>query len=132
MPKGDDLSHKEAAFVREYLANGGNGTQAAISAGYSEASAAELSSRLLRKVKIRKALGLKLKKAELSVDWVLKRLRKEASGKGVPDTTQGGRVSALSLVAKIQGYVVDKAEVSGPDGGPLQINVIEYRRGEDE
>tara|TARA_R110000765_G_scaffold43592_1_gene91126 strand:+ start:410 stop:886 length:477 start_codon:yes stop_codon:yes gene_type:complete len=38
---------KQILFVKEYLANGGNGLQAAISAGYSKHTAASAGSRLL-------------------------------------------------------------------------------------
>lgn len=39
MPKGDKLTAKQERFCRAYVANNGNGTQAAIAAGYSAQSA---------------------------------------------------------------------------------------------
>lgn len=47
------LTDKERAYCRYYVANGGNGTQAAISAGYAKASASVQSAKLQRKVTIR-------------------------------------------------------------------------------
>jgi hypothetical protein len=47
------LTEKERAFCRYYVVNGGNGKQAAISAGYSQRSAAPLASKLLKKAYIR-------------------------------------------------------------------------------
>jgi phage terminase small subunit len=43
-------------FVEAYLANGGNGTQAAITAGYPESSAHVSASRLLSRAKVRAAI----------------------------------------------------------------------------
>jgi phage terminase small subunit len=41
------LTDRQRAFIREYLKNGGNGSQAAIAAGYSKAGAAVAASRML-------------------------------------------------------------------------------------
>lgn len=46
-------------FLQEYMRNGGNGKQAAISAGYSERSAESQASRLLRDGKVREYLNKK-------------------------------------------------------------------------
>lgn len=46
------LTDKQERFCREYVANKGNGCQAAISAGYSKKTAQEQSSRLLLNVKV--------------------------------------------------------------------------------
>ena len=51
-----ELTAKQDAFVKEYILNGGNGLQAAISAGYSEDSAKEIASENLTKPNIIKAL----------------------------------------------------------------------------
>ena len=53
MPK---LTDKQEAFVKEYILNGGNGTQAAIHAGYSENCAQEIASENLLKPLIKEAL----------------------------------------------------------------------------
>jgi hypothetical protein len=47
---------KQRRFVIAYVDNGGNGTQAAISAGYSERSAASTASRMLKDAKIQAAI----------------------------------------------------------------------------
>ena len=52
----ETLTPKQDAFVKEYILNGGNGLQAAISAGYSEDSAKEIASENLTKPNIIKAL----------------------------------------------------------------------------
>jgi phage terminase small subunit len=124
MPRDENgLTPRQAAFVREYVKDN-NGKQAAIRAGYSEKGAEVQASELLRIPKVRRALGLKLKKAELTAEWVLKRLRMEAKGR--PDSTAGARVQALNSIAKIQGYVTEKHEHSGPDGEPITVKVVKY------
>lgn len=50
--KEPELNERQKRFVLEYLRNGGNGTEAAISAGYSERSAAVQASRMLNDDKI--------------------------------------------------------------------------------
>lgn len=59
MNSQDDLTPKQSRFVAEYLANGLNATKAAISAGYSEATAESQGSRLLRNVKVAALVGKK-------------------------------------------------------------------------
>ena len=58
------LTPKQKAFVREYKKNGGNGTQAAINAGYSEESARAISSENLTKPYIQEALKQEEKKLQ--------------------------------------------------------------------
>ncbi len=50
------LTVKQERFVQEYCANGHNATQAAISAGYSEATARQQACRLLTNANIQKAI----------------------------------------------------------------------------
>lgn len=52
-----ELNEKQKRFCKEFVANGYNVTQAAISAGYSEKTAAQIGSRLLRQVKIKDEIG---------------------------------------------------------------------------
>jgi phage terminase small subunit len=56
MAKKRDLTPKEQIFVREYLLDG-NGTRAAIAAGYSSKTAAVTASKLLRKAKVAETLA---------------------------------------------------------------------------
>jgi len=51
------MTPKQSAFVREYLAGGLNATQAAIRAGYSEATAYSQGERLLRHVEVAGAIS---------------------------------------------------------------------------
>lgn len=47
-----ELGERQAAFVEALLSNGGNATQAALAAGYSEKTAASQASRLLKNAKV--------------------------------------------------------------------------------
>lgn len=74
----DDLrSDRQAAFVREYPKDW-NGTQAAIRAGYSEATACEQASRLLANPKVRGAIDRRLEQivavAEVDTAMVVREL----------------------------------------------------------
>ena len=77
MAKKDELTPKQAAFVREYLIDL-NATQAAIRAGYSAKTANEQGTALLANLSVRKAIeegkALRAEKAEVSAERVLKEL----------------------------------------------------------
>lgn len=72
------LTPKQGLFVAEYLANGLNAKQAAISAGYSERSAEVEGCRLLGNAKVAAELkrkqGPRLKKLEITAERVLQEL----------------------------------------------------------
>jgi len=80
--KGRKLTPKQANFVRAYLTNGFNATEAAKSAGYSEKTAHSQGPRLLENVEVQKELGKYHQKAETKVDvtqdMILNELRKIA------------------------------------------------------
>ncbi len=69
------MTPKQEAFVREYLIDL-NATQAAIRAGYSEATASEQGSRLLGNVKVAEAIALakaeRAEKCDIDALWVLR------------------------------------------------------------
>ena len=77
MAKKDELTPKQAAFVREYLIDL-NATQAAIRAGYSAKTAHVLAANLLSNVKVQGAIqngvNARAEKAEVSAERVLKEL----------------------------------------------------------
>jgi len=80
--KSRKLTPKQASFVKAYLTNGFNATQAAKSAGYSEKTANEQGARLLANVSIQKELSKHQKKAaekfEIKKEDILKGLLKIA------------------------------------------------------
>jgi phage terminase small subunit len=73
------LSDKQKAFVEAYLTCW-NGYKAAITAGYSEASARHQASRLLSYDNIHEAIQARLAELKMSADEVLTRLSEHARG----------------------------------------------------
>lgn len=66
------MTPKRRAFVNAYLTKAaGNATQAAIIAGYSEATAPQIGSRLLRQADVKEAIGQRLTKADVTTERVL-------------------------------------------------------------
>lgn len=145
MPK---LTDKQTAFVREYLVDL-NATQAAIRAGYSERTAYSVGQRLLKNVEIQRAVAAaqakRARRVEVTQDYVLSNLVEVVERtmqrapvldrKGEQVTDEEGRAvwmfdakganRALELLGKHLGIFTDKvrAEVSGPDGGPVQSSM---------
>lgn len=146
MPK---LTDKQTAFVREYLVDL-NATQAAIRAGYSVKTAYRQGADLLQKTSIREAIekaqAKRARRVEVTQDYVLSNLVEVVERtmqrapvmdrKGEQVTDEEGRAvwtfdakganRALELLGKHLGIFTDKirAEVSGPDGGPMASEIV--------
>tara|TARA_R100001244_G_scaffold71603_2_gene57856 strand:+ start:655 stop:1101 length:447 start_codon:yes stop_codon:yes gene_type:complete len=63
------LTGKQDAFVKEFIINGGNATQAAITAGYSKKTANEQGAQNLAKLSIKKAIEKHREKLEKEHIW---------------------------------------------------------------
>ena len=121
------LTDKQAAFVREYLIDL-NATQAAIRAGYSARTADKIGPELMGKTRVRDAIDKALSKRAHRVD-----IRAEDVLRGVVEVTIQARESG-DLKTALKGYELQgkhlglfsdrvKAEISGPDGGPVQTSM---------
>lgn len=145
MPK---LTDRRKEFVRQYLVDL-NATKAAIRAGYSERTAYSVGQRLLKNVEIQRAVAAaqakRARRVEVTQDYVLSNLVEVVERtmqrapvldrKGEQVTDEEGRAvwtfdaknanRALELLGKHLGIFADrvKAEVSGPDGGPVQSSM---------
>lgn len=143
------LTDKQAAFVRQYLVDL-NATQAAIRAGYSERTASRIGPQLLGKTCVREAIekaqAKRARRVEVTQDYVLSNLVEVVERtmqrapvtdrKGEQVTDEEGRAvwtfdakganRALELLGKHLGIFTDKlkAEVSGPDGGPVASEIV--------
>jgi len=120
----DYITPKQQAFIEFYVANGGNGRQAALQAGYAEKSAHVTACELLKMEKIKKRLEpTKDKQNErvgLDADWIITRLMNEATN-APSDAT---RVRALELLGKQQGiFAPDKKELTVNQGGDFLANL---------
>lgn len=146
MPK---LTDRQKEFVRQYLVDL-NATKAAIRAGYSERTAYSVGQRLLKNVEIQRAVAAaqaqRARRVEVTQDYVLSNLVEVVERtmqrapvldrKGEQVTDEEGRAvwtfdakganRALELLGKHLGIFTDKvkAEVSGPDGGPVASEIV--------
>lgn len=153
MGQMEKLTPKQARFVEEYLVDL-NATQAAIRAGYSEATAAVIGCQNLMKLNIRQAIEAaqhqRSARVELTQDEVVRDLRelrdicmgrKPVRITEVVKNAQLGEVTArevevyaleptgagkaLDLLGKHLGMFVDRTELSGRDGEAIVISDAE-------
>lgn len=129
------LTAKQEMFCREYMVDL-NATQAAIRAGYSEKTARQLGNETLSKPYIRTRIedlkGERMKKADISAEWVLDNLQKivsmstksepvmkwDYSQKQLVETGEyaydsQGANRALELIGKHLGMFTDKLKLEG-------------------
>lgn len=137
------MTPKQERFCLEYIKDS-NATQAAIRAGYSARSAKQQATRMLSKEAIQAQIA-ELRKpvataAGVTLAGHLQKLA-EIRDAAMADESYGAAVSAEIAIGKHSGVIApDKREVSGPDGGPMQVErvdpaevaraMIEQKRGE--
>lgn len=145
------MNDKQESFVREYLIDL-NATQAAIRAGYSDATAYSQGQRLLKNVEVAAAIQAQMdnraKRTEITADYVLetivstiercKQVEPVLDRKGQPvmtETPDGGEAKAYTfnaagvlkgaeLLGKHLKLFTEKVEHSGPDGAAIQIEQV--------
>jgi phage terminase small subunit len=112
------LTAKQQAFVETYLLDL-NATQATIRAGYSKQRASEIGYQLLQKTTVQQAIQAaflaRSQRTEITQDFVLSRLREEATTKM---GQAGPRVRALELLGKHLGLFPDRIRHGGDDDAP--------------
>lgn len=124
-----ELTNKQEAFCREYILNGGNATQAAISAGYSKHTARFVASENLTKPNIKKIIeNYKLKAQEAFMITVEERLSilKQVTEKGLEPFIheQSGTVKAPALSAVVSA-VSEINKMMGDDNTETEPTVYE-------
>ena len=132
------LTAKQKAFCEEYLVDL-NATQAAIRAGYSKHTAKDIACQNLAKLNIaEKIANLQAErsaKTAITADYVLSSLYKVAERcmqqEAVTDADgetgefkfeHSGANKSLELLGKHLGLFVERKELSGPDGGPIEVD----------
>jgi phage terminase small subunit len=135
-PADRPLTPKQARFVEEYVLDL-NASRAAIRAGYSSRTADVQGPRLLGNVRIKRAIAEatahRSERTAITADYVLSRLRTigERCLQAEPVLDRAGHPTgqwrfdsaganrAFELLGKHLRLFVDRAELSGPDGGPV-------------
>jgi len=114
------LTKKQDAFVKEYLLNGFNATQAAIKAGYSEHTAKDIGCENLAKPNIKEAIELHQAKANKSFikskEDKLKILE-EVMKACKSDDAEKGMLNANAVIAAIKEHNLMQG-----DNAPTQID----------
>lgn len=116
-------------FVDEYMVDF-NGTQAVIRAGYKTKYPDKMSVELMRHPLVRKAVDERLQekreRTEFNADYVITKLINivESTEQGNPQAALRG----LELLGKHLGLYKDKQEISGPDGGAIELEQKEIER----
>lgn len=114
------LTKKQDAFVKAYLLNGGNATKAAIDAGYSEKTAAEMGHENLRKPQIKKFIEEHQKKQEKNFIWSKeKKLEKLQRIIDIATNEDGekGMINMPSAIAAIKEHNLMQG-----DNAPIETN----------
>ncbi|TQE92917.1 MAG: terminase small subunit [Spiribacter salinus] len=112
-----ELTDMQAAFVEEYLIDL-NATQAAIRAGYKNASyGRELRTKTHVKEAIARRRAKRQQRTEVTQDMVIEGLLKEARRDG-EDSSHGARVGAWKALGKHVGMFVEQSE------GEMTIRII--------
>ncbi len=118
---GAPLCAKRQLFVDAYL-NHADAKRSALEAGYSQQTAKQQGSRLLKNPDVSAAIAAaQAKRAErvrVTADDVLREAWAIATDRQRND---GARVSALALCAKHTGGFSDRVEHTGGGGGPIQV-----------
>jgi len=116
--KDEQLTDKQKIFIKAYLANGFNATQAALTAGYSNKHTDKIASELIRKTRVRAAIDAEInrvaKKLEITFEKKLNLLWECAQDCKAGAATKEGYVNASGLVSavaelnKMQGHYAQK------------------------
>jgi len=120
--KGSKLSPKMEKFVEEYLIDL-NASEAVLRAGYKTRNQNRMGAELLRHPLVKSAIDKHMEKRrdrmELTADYVLTKLV------NIVEQTENGNPSAalrgLELLGKHLGLYRDRQEISGPDGGAIEM-----------
>ena len=129
------MTTKQERFVQEYLVDL-NATQAALRAGYSEQSASQQASRMLRNVKVQAAIQQAMQeqqqRVQIDQDYVIEKLREiadmEASDASDSELKYSGKLKALELLGRHLGMFDDRMRISaGPNTGILDDILAQLR-----
>lgn len=116
------LTTRQRRFCQEYVVDF-NGTAAALRAGYSTNHPDNIAAQLQRNEGIRTYIDFLTashasKIMSVDPDWVIQGITKIILNENGRD---GDKLRGFELIAKILGMLKDKTEISGPDGGAIEL-----------
>lgn len=126
MADNDDLNPQQREFCAQYIANGFNGTKAAIAAGYAHKSAEVTASRLLSKDKIKAFIDARQNIKQIKTDITREKVLAEFLSIAAEARTEGNKyaktaIEALDRICKMMGYyITENANESG-----VQTSIVE-------
>lgn len=123
------LTPRQLAFANEYVVDF-NGKAAAIRAGYSTNSAEKQAHVLLRHEGIRTYIDHLTKSTEAKVmsvnpDYLLQRLSEIMNKEGTRDSD---KLRAIEMYMKHLGMFIDRQEITGKDGGAIEVEQREIQQ----
>lgn len=127
--KGSKISPKMALFVDHYMVDF-NAKDAVIKAGYKTKYPENMSFELMRHPLVQREIQLRLnekrERTQLDADYVIMKLIDivESTEKENPNSALRG----LELLGKHLGLYRDRQEISGPDGGAIEMEQREIER----
>lgn len=115
------LTHKQQMFVHCYLATM-NASQAVLDAGYKTKNPNRIGTDLLRHPVVRRILDEEMakrrEKMEFSADFLLTKLMKIINDS---ETKTSDTLRAIELAGKSIALWKERQEISGPDGGAIEM-----------
>ena len=116
----NELTLKQSAFIKAYLLNGGNATQAAIKAGYSEKTEQAIGAENLKKPVIQNAIKAHQQQAHNEFIW--SKTKKLVALQSIIETAmtehqEKGMLNASAAIAAIKAH----NEMQG-DNAPIETN----------
>lgn len=114
------LNNRQRAFVKAYVGKARyNATEAAKAAGYAPASARNQGHRMMINDDIRAAIDARLRPHLASPNEILTEIKSIAYD---AEEETRDRLKALDMLTKAAGLLVQKVEVTGKDGGPIETH----------
>jgi hypothetical protein len=120
------LTPKRERFTAEYIKNGGNGTQAAIAAGFAESGAHQEAHRLLRNAEIQERIQRAKQRAGVTPEIVSGVLAQQLLGEISDVLDEEGnfdykRAKALRATGQIQKLKIKKRDLFDAKGEPVGV-----------
>ncbi len=123
-----ELTMKQRLFVEAYFKTNYNATEAARLAGYGGNNLNRVGHELLQKPHIKAAMEelsrKKIEEVSVSAEYVLRKLVKVVE-KADENDNHNATLRGLELLARHLGMFIERTEITGKDGDPIQYEKIE-------